>query len=136
MKIIRYTEGWKYQLAEDYNIQTGILPRVPGLTGNRWVSIDPDGTLHIREGYAWDGASGPAIDTRNIMRGSLVHDALYQLIRLGTLTAADREKADKLFRDICREDGMSAFRAAYVYAAVRLLGGVATGDPVEVLTAP
>jgi hypothetical protein len=30
--------------------------------------------LNILEEYCWDGASGPAIDTQNFMRGSLLHD--------------------------------------------------------------
>jgi hypothetical protein len=37
------------------------------------------------KGYAWNGPSGPTLDTRNFMRGSLVHDALYQLMREGRM---------------------------------------------------
>ena len=45
------------------------------------MSLNESGCLQIAAGYAWDGASGPTIDTRNSMIASLVHDALYQLIR-------------------------------------------------------
>ena len=50
------------------------------------------------------------------MRGPLVHDALYQLMRLEELDyKTDRKYADQLLKKICRGDGMSAFRAWYVY---------------------
>ena len=57
------------------------------------------------------------------MRGSLVHDALYQLMRLEELDyKTDRKYADQLLKNICREDGMSAFRAWYVHRLVRAFG--------------
>ncbi len=78
--------------------------------------------ITIKEGYCWDGPSGPTIDTLNFMRGSLVHDALYQLMRMGELPSSCREKADDLLRHMCIVDGMSQFRAWYVYIFVRCLG--------------
>lgn len=65
-----------------------------------------------------DGPSGPTIDTKEFMRGAFVHDALYQLIREGHLLMRDRKQADKILRRMCIEDGMSRFRAWYVYEAV------------------
>ena len=35
----------------------------------------------VEKDYAWDGPSGPTIDTSNSMRASLVHDVLYQAMR-------------------------------------------------------
>ena len=63
------------------------------------------------------------------MRGSLVHDALYQLMR-GKMLDHDlhRKTADRILWRICREDGMSAIRAWWVYQGVRLGGGPAA-DP-------
>jgi len=84
-----------------------------------FITLFTDGMLLIRKGYAWDGASGPAIDTKNIIRGSLVHDALYQLLRQGNLDMSWREQADKDLKRICLEDGMSKLRAWYVYKCVR-----------------
>jgi hypothetical protein len=56
------------------------------------------------------------------MRGSLVHDVLYQAIRDGQILEGYRGKADKILRDICLADGMSKFRAWYVYRSVRQFG--------------
>jgi len=57
------------------------------------------------------------------MRGSLIHDALYQLIRLGELPKELRIEADKVLKRACLADGMSRFRAWYVYKSVRMFGG-------------
>lgn len=122
MRFITYSQGYRFQLEEDVSFQTTIRPAHPG--GNRFVDIDADGLLTISAGYAWDGASGPAINTHTIIRGSLAHDALYQLIRLGVVATADRDHADQLLRSICLEDGMWPPRAWWVYMAVRQFGGL------------
>lgn len=135
--LIKYTEGWKYQLHEDYEI---VLPELEGLRGggDYYLWLFPDGTLLLRKGYAWDGPSGPTIDTKNFMRGSLVHDALYQLIRLNVVPRAKRGDCDKILQRLCREDGMSAFRAWYVHLAVKLAGGSYLDNvpDTQILTAP
>lgn len=119
MDYIRYKDGYKYQLCKTYTVWTGIRP--PAAITTPFVCLSPDGLLRIRRGYAWDGPSGPAIDTHNFMRGSLVHDALYQLMREGYLDPDTcRRSADALLRDICIEDGMSWIRAWWVYLSVRL----------------
>jgi hypothetical protein len=135
MKYIRYTAGYKYQLEEIFFLATNIKPLVTG--GNRYVRLDTDGLLIVREGYAWDGASGPAIDTPSLMRGSLVHDALYQLIRLGVLDEDKRKPADRLLYQMVIEDGMPDWMAIAVYRAVRTFGGVyMRAHDARILTAP
>jgi len=124
-----YRSGYKYQLAEDYSLTVDI----------HCVAIDTDfaalnssGRLIIRSGYAWDGPSGPTFDTPTFMRGSLVHDAIYQLIRLGLLPAESRVMADRELWRICREDGMCSIRAWWVYHGVRLFGGAsASADGIR-----
>ncbi len=114
---------YKYVLIDAYQYNTG-LTHVDD--GNPYVWLDHAGQLRISAGYAWDGPSGPTFDTRNFMRGSLVHDALYQLMRERLLDhRKDRKHADKLLRIIVRKDGMSWIRAWWVYRAVRLFGGSA-----------
>ena len=75
MKYISYKSGYKYQLYEDYAVMIGMIP--PDDVVTDYIELNSDGLLTIRKGYAWDGPSGPTIDTLNFMRGSLVHDALY-----------------------------------------------------------
>ena len=133
---MRYKAGYKYQLAETYSIA---LP---------WLAIQPnhaadfllvDGaTLTIERGYCWDGASGPTWDSKSSMRASLVHDALYQLMRLGVLPEACRKHADDTLYDLCLEDGMFKPRAWAWWKAVRLAAGSAAKNGTEraVLSAP
>ena len=135
MKVIKYKDGYKYQLAETYSVKVGVFPPAP--VQHEYISLSQHGFLTIRKGYAWDGPSGPTIDTKNFMRGSLVHDALYQLIGEGLLPLDDREKADRELRRICIEDGMSEARAWWVYQAVRIFGNTAAATPEkEPITAP
>lgn len=120
-KTILYRDGYKYQLAETYTQLTPIQPRDRIATD--FIALDPDGTLIVATGYAWDGPSGPTFDTPCFMRGSLVHDALYQLMRDGHLSIDEhRQAADDLLRDMCKEDGMSSLRAWWVHLAVRSFG--------------
>ena len=121
---IYYKEGYKAQLSREYSIQTRIYPQET-ITSN-FIILYPTGILVIKKGYAWDFASGPTIDTENCKRGSLVHDALYQLLREGDLVEAMhsedersledeheriRKIADDHLSEICKEDGMSGIRA-------------------------
>jgi hypothetical protein len=136
MKTIRYRSGYKYQLAETYAVETVIRPAEKIVTD--FIVLEPDGLLAMQAGYAWDGPSGPTIDTKSFMRGSLVHDAFYQLMRNGYLPATCREDADQELHRICREDGMCRFRAWYVLLGVRHGAGFAASPKAkkEIRTAP
>jgi len=138
MTNVSYKQGYKYQLAEDYVVNVSpILPDDPVNTG--YICLNLLGQLTIRKGYAWDGPSGPTVDTLNFMRGSLVHDALYQLMRGGHLDhQTQRDLADRLLRHMCREDGMWWLRAWWVYKGVSL-GGSSAASPKsakEIIVAP
>ena len=126
----RELHRYKYQLMEDYTVQIEIEP-AQEITF-KFLSLSKEGVLCIRKNYAWDGPSGPTIDTKNFMRGSLVHDALYQLMRLKTLDHKKcRKRADEILKEMCREDGMNPFRAWYVYYAVHLFAGGAARPQEE-----
>ena len=129
MKCIRYKSGYKYQLKSDYDVSISIYPGADIQT--EYISLNKKGLLTIKSGYAWDGPSGPTIDTKNFMRGSLVHDALYQLMREEHLNSKDhRDQADRLLQEHCKKDGMSSLRAWFVYKALKFGGGPAA-DPAN-----
>ena len=124
--MIRYKSGYKYQLVESYCVKTPIRP-IDTITID-YIILAPSGVISIGKGYAWDGASGPGIDTKNFMRGSLVHDAFYQLFRMKLLDIAWRPTVDLLLQTHCLEDGMCRIRAWWVHRGVRL-GGGPSADP-------
>ena len=118
---IRYRSDYKHQLASAYKVVVPIFPAEDIATD--FIELDTWGELTVRNAYAWDGPSGPVIDTPQNLRASLVHDALYQLMRLGELSArSQRKNADKVFRDICKEDGVSGWTANVYYKALRKFG--------------
>lgn len=117
---IEYKKGkgkYKYTLLKEYVFD---LPFVAPHVIESFIDIHKN-QLIISKDYAWDGATS-AIDTPDFMRGSLVHDALYQLIRMGWLGKSYRIEADKVLKAICLEDGMPKWRAWYVYHSVRSVG--------------
>jgi len=130
---IKYRKGYKYQLHEDRTIYTSIS--IDDDIHTPFISMTTDGMLTTRKGYAWDGASW-AIDTKSFMRGSLFHDALYQLIRQEYLGRDYRHEADLLMRELCIKDGMWRIRVRWIFRSVRRFGKGATIGEKPVLTAP
>ena len=129
MENIFYRAGYKYQLSEEYSTDIPIIPDDD--IDTEYIDLSSAGRLIIKQGYAWDGPSGPTVDTLNFMRGSLVHDALYQLMRTGKLDKEiHRKPADRLLQQMCKEDGMSSIRAWGVYKGLRFGGGPAA-DPAN-----
>lgn len=119
-RALYYRKGYKYQVARPYRIKLAIVPYAP--VRLRFVEMDMDGELRILAGYAWNGASGPTWDTLNSMTGSLVHDVIYQLIRLGLIAPGYKDYGDQVLHDICTEDGMWKLRADYWRWAVLTFG--------------
>lgn len=133
---IAYKAGYKYQLVETYSVSIPIHPVSP--IDGFWIQLTPQGSLTIRCGYAWDGPSGPAMDTKSAMRGSLIHDVGYQILRIGLMGPETREDWDALYERVCVEDGMWPLRARLHFIALRKFGWGAAKSSAErpVLTAP
>ena len=138
MQKIRYQEGYKYRLYEQRITKVSIQPETNIVTN--FITLSQDGILAIKAGYAWDGASGPTWDDKTNMRGSLVHDALCQLMRLGLLPQSCKEQAHRALQKVMIEDGAFKIRAWYYYKAVSSRFGdksCSPGyEPYPVLTAP
>jgi hypothetical protein len=134
---IKYSDGYKYQLREDYSV---LIPHAPESTvSTEYLTLTDLGMLTVRKGYAWDGPSGPTFDSKSSLRASLVHDALYQFIRLGLLPEDPwRLWADELLRELCITDGMNHLRADLWYHMVRDFAGAAAHPSAErpILEAP
>lgn len=135
---MEYKKGYKYQLTVtmifklDFGPDESIFHEENTL--NPFIDFEKDGYLTVHAGYAWNGASGPAIDTKAFRVSSLAHDSLYQLIQLGLISIELRVKNDNAMRRINREWGMSWFRAWYTWLGVRLFGGWAATAAYQVYT--
>jgi hypothetical protein len=116
------TGKYKYRLEEDLAVRIPFFPNE--IISHALFTLSPLGVLLVKKFYSWDGPSGPTIDTPDFMTPSLVHDVLYQMMRLKLWYYPEmRKKADRLLYDMCRERGMPWWRAGYVYNAVRWFGG-------------
>ena len=116
-KYIIFKKGYKYQTVISIMYHSQVFPEEDIFTS--YIHLHKNGLLWIKAGYAWDGPSGPTIDTLTFMRASLVHDALYQLIRMGHLDLEWRKQADEELRKICLQDNMCKVRAWYVYQGIK-----------------
>ncbi len=113
-------EGEKYLLLDTYDYYDEEIPTKIAIL-NKIQTVPHIVTIY--SGFTWDGPSGfITIPTENSMRASLVHDALYTLIKEKVYPASFRKTADKILRRILRRDGMSWFRSEAWYVAVRLFG--------------
>ena len=120
-----YRRRNKYVLTDELEIETPVSGYV---VTTPYIELLMDGTLLVRPGYAWDGASGPTWDSPCTMRGSLVHDVFYQLLREGHIGSGRwheivRRTADRFLIDLCVEDGMWRLRGWLWYHALRWFGG-------------
>lgn len=134
-EMIRYREGYKYQLAEEFSIATPVKDSVQ----HEFFTLTEDGVLTIRAGYAWDGASGPTIDTKDSMEPALVHDAFCQAMRIELLSYNKWHRVvNEFFYEHCKACGMNAFRAWIWYKAVSFAnaGRPDGNDPNPILEAP
>lgn len=129
-------KGFRYRLEADYQHVVPVSGQPPDYQGLYVGLAHIPGTggsvLTARSGYAWDGPSGPTLDTVDFLRGSLIHDCLYQLIREGVLKPGDRATADRVLREVSAEDGMPGFRRWLDWAGLRLFGWAAArpgGEP-------
>lgn len=128
---IRYRKGYKYQIGE---MHEHYWPDLPDFSHD-WFACK-DEILRIREGYAWNGPSGPTFDTPCFMRGSLIHDTVYQAMREKLLDLAWKIPADKRLYKICRQDGMWLPWAKMVRWAVINYAPKDGGTPRPIITAP
>lgn len=117
---ISYHKGKsRYQLADDYVIDIG-FPHSTGLRAD-YVDLSTDGVLSIERGFTWDGVTGLAFNTRNFARASLVHDAIFHLMREVGRDPELHEKADDLFRTIALDDGVHVIRVNVHCTSLRLV---------------
>lgn len=133
-KQIKFRKGFKNQLMEDMILYSSVTPDKPIITD--FYEIHSTGTIIGRKGYAWDGASGPTVDTKSAVRGSLGHDIVYQAMREGFLDWKWKEEIDEEFYRWIREDGMWRWRARLWLRAVQKHGGKEKCDPYRIYTAP
>ena len=118
----RNLKAYKYELLEDEKFVCAIPKEIS--TG--YANIHNYIITAITR-YAWNGITGwPKWlkEPKCSRRATLIHDAIYQMIKEGLLGMYWRKTADLIFKRICIEDGMWKWTAWLFYYIVRLFGGV------------
>lgn len=118
--MIYYREGYLYQTSRPYLIETGIIPSEPIVM--EFFTLYRDGTLNIKQGYAWDGASW-CPEWLVPPECSCPHDAFCQMTQLGLL---DYAVYAPQFHELLRlmvADRWGGFLASIVHKAVTTFRG-------------
>lgn len=129
VKFRKMLVSFVYQLTEDVIIDLSEYAKCPHIKNTKSTFVEiQDNILLIKKGFAWDGPSGPTIDTKPFLAASLVHDALYRLISIGALerTPCSQLWADKMLLKVGIVCGMWEIRAKLAYYAVRIFGHKST----------
>lgn len=137
--MVKFKKGYKYLLAAPYVFRTGI-------TGYSIVTpflwLDYNGKLLIATNYAWDGAT-MFPDLKPLLRPSLIHDALCQLIRSGLLPESllptvHQIMRDEVIKDVAFLGNPLHYRplAPLIYIGLMAVGKFGKGYDLAVITAP
>jgi len=128
---------YKYQLVEPHFTNTSIK----GFScDNIYFTLTKDGQIIVKALYAWDGASGPTIDDkdisvqeRNELRSrtavpSLNHDVKYQMLRLGIIPIEYKSIIDQELHDDLEFRGFNSLRCDIWHLGVHF-GGSSSCEP-------
>ena len=124
-------EKFKYRLTALYSFKLPVpfpIAIYPLFAPNDWLSYNTrTGIITYEEGYAWDGSSGPTIDSKKCQLAGLVHDGAYQMLREGVFgnheyKEAARKYFDDLYREMCISAGMGRRRAWLRWKGLRWFG--------------
>ena len=124
-----FEKGFVVTTDVSFELPDGFLSRLrPGDHRCHGLRVErPD--MALEEGYWWDGASGPTLDTADTLLASLFHDAAYSALRMGWVRSGDeegaREEADAYFRRLLARAGASGWRCWLWYQGVRVGGSSA-----------
>jgi len=141
---IYFTKGYKYRIAQQFEVELIDCPHIPFLREGRRISMpfayiekrEDEYFLVLEKYYGWDGATW-ALDSKDFRKGSGCHDALLELIGLGLLSADPWKKwTDSFLIKLCKCDGMWWPRRKWVYQAVSKLGDPKGSKPRKVYCAP
>lgn len=129
---LRFISGFKYQIVEEFVIVIDDYKPHQNIV-DEFFEFYADGTLIIKKGFAWDGPSGPTIDTKDAHIAAIVHDVFYRCIRRGYLPLSIKPIADRIFYKLLRKNGMFILRALYWYLGVVLFGKKSCTNPVRII---
>ena len=113
-------DGWQYRMTAPATFRfPRHLYRLITTVGPGWQTAP--GEIDVQGGYCWDGPSGPAVNDESAVVGSLLHDILCTPVtdeqgRVGY--PCGYLAAHRLYREVCRVQGMHRGRAWYHWGAL------------------
>jgi len=116
-----YKSRRTYILETEECFQTVFRPK--DIIVTMFITMYPDGRVIIRKGYSWDGVSGPVRDRPGNLMASLLHDALYQLMREGLVPSKLWAVADGEYFKQLKKQGYWTILVIIHMVGLRYAGG-------------
>ena len=133
IKILPSSRRWRYRLDKDLVHQT---TRLNGITFHSdWLTIE-NGTIRLKEGYAWDGVTpafyflgiwwgvwdGPkGVDKKVVSwKATAIHDAFCQFV--GLIKGISRDQTVEIFKELLEQNGAPKFMSTIYPWFVRYCG--------------
>ena len=124
---------WPYKVQKNHTHDWMCQPRagsnparvVQARDGCIVVTFQAVRAVTLYAGYAWDGNSGPAVNTLKCLRASALHDVWCQAMSADIFKNSFRNWAAGAleYQRICRKDGMGWPRATGRYLGILGCGG-------------
>jgi hypothetical protein len=129
-----YRSGYWHQVVRDFWIQTPFRPEID--IDARWVYMSTEGLMQIKAGFGCDGTSFYPRWVKKLLhkifkkllKGSVCHDALYYLYKLGLLPLETRLEADAFAEKVWRDSGVWKWLASVNKLGLKI-GGEASSLP-------
>lgn len=129
-RVVTGSIRYKYELLIDLSLDISKYKHLKELSIDHEYYKIANGVITAKEGYRWDGPSGPTMDDETNLRASLFHDIGYQAMReqpaIKRMNLWNRywmrRDWDRLFRVTLKADGMPFFRRQMYFMAVRGVG--------------
>lgn len=113
MQVFYKEQQHHFRLLNDVDVATSISLAHEFKTP--YLAMSEAGHLKIKAGYRWSLPWYVYSHSPEWVKAVLVHDALYELIRLGVVTVQHKKQIDQLFVYLCKAAGVKRMGIFWVY---------------------
>ena len=113
-----YNKKYHFILVKDFQIT---LPKDVGQFETDFFKVH-NFELTLKAGYSWNIEGLALFEAENLVLSSLVHNALYQLLKSRSIGMRFRKMSDKIFLKLAKESRVNFFRRRFIYRFYRIFG--------------
>ena len=128
-----YKTGYEHKTNCAWYFDTEVYP--PETIETDLIRLTTKGSVRLRKHFSWNGANC-CPEFKTSIRGSALHDALFQLLGSGLLDMKWLPQANKEMLKTCKKSGMWAITRVLIRTGLRIGSRVAIKIKEKILIAP